>query len=170
MLGFCFCMCVFFIIWLLVPFCPLIYYSPKNHQIEKAPGRLSEWSESEMVSFSHYASVPAVWHVLYIFPVPTSLNKYTLMYSSQEMKFHATDLFLPRRVLPWPLARPAPPSLPLPLPFPAPHLQRELVPCDVLLQLRMVTTHFITFPLTECLCSLWLLYFKETALDFLNYS
>ena len=148
-------MCVFFIIWLLVPFCPLIYYSLKNHQIEKPAGRLSEWSESEILSSPHYASGPGVWHVLYIFPVPTSLNKYNLMYSSQEMKFHATDLFLPRWVCPAPslvpLISPSSPS------FLAPPQQSELVPCDFLLQFHMVTTNSITFHLTEFLCLLFML-------------
>lgn len=99
------CVCVFHY---LAPcsFCPLIYYSPKEQQIEVLAGRLSEWPETEMLSFPHYALVPGVWHVLYIFLVPTSLNKYDLMYSSQEMKFYATDLFAPN------LRCSAPPHLP----------------------------------------------------------
>lgn len=133
MLWFFFCVCMLFIIWLLVPFWPLIYYSPKNHQIEKSAGRLSEWSESEMLSFPHSHRDLGVWHVLYIFPVPTSLNKYNLMYSSQEMKFHATDFFLPPWVCSAPLLTPTLPS------SQSPHPQSKLVPCDFLLWFWMVT-------------------------------
>lgn len=132
---------------------------------KEPPDREAGWKTKWVVRvgdviFPPLASGPGVWHVLYIFPVPTSLNKYELMYSSQEMKFHATDFFLPRWVCSAPPHPPSPPSSQSPSP-----------PKQVgALWFRMVTTNFITFHLTEFLCSLWMLYFKDTALDLLNYS
>lgn len=91
---------------------------------KEPPDREAGWKTKWVVRvgdviFPPLASGPGVWHVLYIFPVPTSLNKYNLMYSSQEMKFHATDFFLPRWVCS------APPHPHLSLPLRAPHPQKQ---------------------------------------------
>jgi hypothetical protein len=96
-----------------------------------------------------------VWHVLYIFLVPTSLNKYDLMYSSWEMKFYVTDLLL---------LLPRSPQFSLPLPSWVPGSQSELGDCDFLLHFGMVTANFISFQSTECSHALRMRYFRKTAL------
>lgn len=118
--------------------------------------------------FPPYAWVPGVWHVLYIFLVPTSLNKYNLMYSSQEMKFYTTDLCLPQWVHSARFARPS--VSPSPSASPSSSTPKWAGVLWFLVTICMVTTNFITFRWTEFLCSPWMLYFKKTALDFLNYS
>ncbi len=57
---------------------------------DKADGvlRQSERSHSVMLSVSQNVLQVDAWHVLYIFPQEHSLNKYRLIYSSQEMNFY----------------------------------------------------------------------------------